>query len=188
MKISVLLTGSANELIDRAYLFAKEAHAGVGQLRKYTGEPYIVHPVSVARIVARVPSTAQMLSAALLHDTVEDTEVTASQIESVFGAEVAELVGWLTDVSRREDGNRAVRKAIDRAHTARAPARAKTIKLADLIENTGSIVAHDPAFAKVYLHEKALLLDVLGEGDARLLAQARQLLDAGMRRLGGSAF
>ena len=86
------------------------------------------------------------------------------------------LVRDLTDVSKPEDGNRAVRKEIDRQHTAQASPQAKTIKLADLISNTVSIVEHDPKFARIYLKEKALLLEVLTEGDPTLYAMATKLL------------
>jgi len=78
----------------------------------------------------------------------------------------------LTDVSKPEDGNRAVRKARDREHTAAAPAEAQTIKLADLISNSRSIMAHDPAFAKTYLEEKRLLLAVMTKGDPGLHSEA----------------
>jgi (p)ppGpp synthase/HD superfamily hydrolase len=160
-------------IADRARIFATAAHAAVGQLRKYTFEPYIVHPAEVAATVATVPGhTPEMIAAAWLHDTVEDTGVTLELIRSEFGDEVAELVGWLTDVSRPDHGNRAARKAVDRAHTAGAPAAAQTIKLADLIANTRSIVEHDPDFARVYLKEKQLLLEVLTKGDRTLYNRA----------------
>lgn len=178
-----MLTGNLSGLVERAYVFAKAAHEAVGQVRKYTGEPYIVHPVEVAGIVRSVQHTEEMLAAALLHDTVEDTEATAADIEREFGPEVAALVDWLTDVSRKEDGNRATRKEIDRMHTAKAPAAAKTIKLADLISNSRSIIAHDLGFAQVYLREKAALLEVLTEGDAALVEQANQLLKEGLQTL-----
>jgi (p)ppGpp synthase/HD superfamily hydrolase len=113
-----------------------------------------------------------MVAAAWLHDVVEDTGVTIETIRAEFGTEVAELVGWLTDVSKPEDGNRATRKAVDRAHTAEAPAEAQTIKLADLISNSKSIMEHDPAFAKTYLEEKRLLLAVMTKGDPGLHAEA----------------
>ena len=178
-----MLTGNPSGLIERAYVFSKAAHEAVGQVRKYSGEPYIVHPIEVAGIVQTVPHTDAMLAAALLHDTVEDTQVTAADIEREFGTEVAELVGWLSDVSRKEDGNRAARKAIDLEHTSKAPPAAKTIKLADLISNSMSIVAHDPKFARVYLIEKAALLDVLKDGDPTLWARANQLVQDGLRTL-----
>ena len=161
-------------IVDRARVFATAAHAAVGQVRKYTFEPYIVHPAEVVSIVRSVPHTDVMLVAAWLHDVVEDTGVTIETIRAEFGAEVAELVGWLTDVSRPEHGNRAHRKALDRAHSAAAPAEAQTVKLADLISNTRSIMAHDVAFAKTYLEEKRLLLEVMTKGDATLMAVARK--------------
>ena len=164
--------------VERARVFATAAHAAVKQVRKYTFEPYIVHPTEVASIVASVPHTNEMLAAAYLHDTVEDTGVSIVDIQVEFGNEVASLVGWLTDVSKPEQGNRAVRKAIDREHTAMAPAAAQTVKLADLIANSRSILAHDPAFAKVYLEEKRMLLEVLTRGDATLMAQARRIVGA----------
>jgi len=161
-------------LVEKARAFATAAHAAVGQLRKYTFEPYIVHPAEVAALVATVPGhTPEMIAAAWLHDTVEDTGVTSELIRKEFGDEVAELVGWLTDVSRPDHGNRAARKAVDRAHTAGAPAAAQTIKLADLIANTRSIMQHDEKFAVTYLAEKRMLLEVMTKGDPGLMAQAR---------------
>ena len=161
-------------MVERARVFATAAHAAVGQVRKYTFEPYIVHPAEVASIVRSVPHTDEMVAAAWLHDTVEDTDVTIEDVRAEFGDKVAELVGWLTDVSKPEDGNRAVRKAMDRAHSAAAPAEAQTVKLADLIANTRSIMKHDVAFAKTYLEEKRLMLEVMDKGDATLLAIARK--------------
>lgn len=158
---------------ERARIFATAAHAAVDQRRKYTNEPYIVHPTEVAAIVAGVPgATPEMIAAAWLHDVVEDTQVTEQVIREEFGDAVADIVMWLTDVSRPEDGNRARRKAIDRAHTAQAPAEAQTVKLADLISNTKTITAYDPEFARVYLEEKRQLLEVLTRGDAGLRAVA----------------
>jgi (p)ppGpp synthase/HD superfamily hydrolase len=162
------------DTVERARMFATAAHAAVGQLRKYTFEPYIVHPAEVAAIVAEYGGTPEMIAAAWLHDTVEDTGVTSELIRKEFGDEVADLVGWLTDVSRPDHGNRAQRKAVDRAHTAAAPAAAQTIKLADLICNTRSIMAHDPKFAVTYLAEKRLLLEVMTKGDPRLRELAQQ--------------
>ena len=156
----------------KANVFAAKAHAG--QVRKYTGEPYIVHPYEVYSIVLKIGGTDDMLAAALLHDTVEDTSVTISDIRKEFSPDIADLVADLTDVSQPEDGNRAVRKEIDRQHTAQASPEAKTIKLADLISNSKSIVQHDPSFAKVYMKEKTALLEVLTEGNASLHARASE--------------
>lgn len=165
----------------RAYHFAAEAHGT--QTRRYTGEPYILHPIRVASTVSysyrnaspQVRSTA--VSAALLHDVVEDTPVTISEICGKFGKQIGKLVFFLTDVSRPDDGNREHRKMLDRWHICGAPSMAKTIKLADLIDNTASIVDHDPDFARVYMKEKALLLRVMGGGDYKLRNQCTALLD-----------
>lgn len=172
-----------SKIVEDAKAFAAEAHANVGQLRKYTNDPYIVHPAEAVQIVSTVPHTDAMLAAAWLHDVVEDTDVTIETVREKFGGKVADLVGWLTDVSKPEQGNRAVRKAIDREHTAAAPAEAQTIKLADLISNTRSIVEYDKKFAKVYLEEKRLLLDVMTKGDATLMAEAKRMLEEGQKSL-----
>ena len=164
------------DIVEKARVFATAAHAAAAQLRKYTNEPYIVHPREVAGIVLQHGGSDVQIAAAWLHDVVEDTGVTIETIRTEFGTDVAELVGWLTDVSRPEQGNRATRKAIDRAHTAMAPAAAQTIKLADLISNCTSIVEHDATFAKTYLEEKRLLLEVLNKGNAELAARARAIV------------
>ena len=163
-----------NDKIAKADSFAASKHNG--QLRKYTAEPYIVHPRAVKALVSQVDHTEEMLIAALLHDTVEDTDTTLSEIEANFGKEVVELVYWLTDVSQPNDGNRAIRKALDRAHISKAPPAAKTVKLADLIDNSYSIFKHDANFGKVYFKEKKLLLEVLKEGDQTLLGMAHQII------------
>jgi (p)ppGpp synthase/HD superfamily hydrolase len=159
----------------RAKEYATAKHEG--QVRKYTGEPYINHPAAVADIVRGVPHTQAMIAAAWLHDTVEDTDATLQEVTELFGIEVGIFVEMLTDVSKPEDGNRALRKAIDCDHTAQAIPQAKTIKLADLIDNSHSIIKRDPEFAKVYMKEKQLLLQVLGEGDRFLWKRAQSIVD-----------
>ena len=164
-------------LVDHAYNFAVEAHGD--QKRKYTGEPYVTHCVEVAKIVQEVGGDVEMICAALLHDVLEDTPVSYDELNAAkygFNFGICQLVLWLTDVSRPEDGNRATRKTLDREHIAKAPARAKTIKLADLISNSSSIVQHDPKFAKTYLQEKRLLLDVLKDADKGLWDRANAIL------------
>lgn len=157
--------------------FAENAHGSISQVRRYTGEPYINHPASVVEIVRSVDHTEEMIAAAWLHDVVEDTPATIKEITTIFGVQVGMFVEMLTDVSVPEDGNRAARKAIDCEHTARAMPPAKTIKLADLIDNSASIIELDPEFAEVYLKEKALLLQVLTEGDRALWKRAKAIVD-----------
>ena len=162
-------------LIDAAYRFAKIAHGD--QKRKYTGESYIIHPVAVAKIVASVTDGCVEIAAALLHDVIEDTDKTYDDIFNAgFRHLVANLVLEVTDVSKPEDGNRAIRKEIDRQHLAKASPSGQTIKLADLIHNTESIVKYDPGFAQVYMREKQLLLEVLTKGDKTLYKHAQKLV------------
>lgn len=163
-----------------AMMFAREVHKD--QRRKYTNNPYVDHLAEVAGIVAALgwphgeihPST--MTAVAWLHDCVEDQSVTQEHITEAFGNVVAWGVMLLSDL---EQGNRAERKAASRARLANAPGWVQTIKCADLISNTSSIVMHDPKFAAVYLEEKRLLLDVLTKADPRLLELARQLAQGG---------
>ncbi|WP_306547101.1 HD domain-containing protein [Desulfobulbus sp.] len=172
-----------NDLVSKARNHAVKAHAHLNHRRKYSLEPYDVHLQRVAELVASVTDDPEMIAAAWLHDTVEDTAVTLLDLEQQFGPAVAQLVGELTDVSRPSDGNRATRRAIDRAHLAKASQRGKTIKLADLIDNSQDICAHDPEFAKVYLTEMASLLEVLTEGEPALYEQAMTALRNGAETL-----
>ena len=167
-----------------AQQFAIQSHQRIDQRRKYTGQPYEVHLKAVAELVREVSGDARMIAAAWLHDTVEDTPTTLEDIEDSFGGDVAGLVSELTDVSNPGDGNRAVRKALDRAHLARACARAKTVKLADLIDNCRDICKHDPKFARVFVLEMVDLLQVLSDGDARLYARALKLAQKSAEALG----
>lgn len=163
---------------DFALEFAKAAHGS--QVRKYTGEPYWHHVLAVADTVATVPGhTTEMLQAALLHDVLEDTEESAEAIEFGFGPLVRAYVEALTDPPL-SFGNRAARKAAVRDRMLTAPWAVKTIKLADLLDNTASIVARDKDFAKVYLVEKSALLGSLLGGDQVLWNRARASCDDAM--------
>ena len=146
---------------NQALHFAVIAHDAVGQRRKYTDLPYIVHPIRVANIVHEFRGTKDMIAAAYLHDTVEDTNVSMTDIHSIFGPDIAVIVDGLTDVSVPSDGNRAVRKAMDRQHSADASYEAQFVKCADIIDNAADIGDNDPNFNIVYRKEMQLLLDVM---------------------------
>ena len=146
----------------RAASFASMAH--IGQVRKYTGDPYIIHPISVAISVSERTDDEDTICAALLHDVIEDTEVTPRQVTEHFGKPVSDLVQELTDVYTREaypSMNRRARKIAETQRLAGISARAKLIKVCDIADNTSSIVQYDPGFAVVYLEEKAAMLAVL---------------------------
>jgi len=145
-----------SQLLNKAYIFAHVAHQD--QTRKYTGEPYVNHVIEVATILAGLGCTDEtMLAAALLHDTVEDCDVTIEQIGEEFGERVQMLVHGLTD--DKIEGNRKARKAHDLQRLAATCVDVKTIKCCDLVSNTRDIALHDKNFAKVYLQEKRDLLD-----------------------------
>ncbi len=176
-----------NDMIERAALFSRAAHQAVGQRRKYTGEPYWQHPATVAEMVSAVEA-AEMIAAAHLHDVLEDTAVTALDIEECFGQRVATLVQELTDqFIDPEIGNRAHRKELERDRLAQVSPEAQTIKYADLIDNTISIVARDRGFARVYLAEKRRLLEVMTAGDQALRRQAWSVLTEGEAKIRGIA-
>lgn len=165
----------------RAMEFAREVHKE--QRRKYTGNPYVDHLAEVAGIAASVsyPSTDfvpvdAVLAVCWLHDCVEDQGISYEFLCNHFGVLIAGGVLLLSDL---EKGNRAERKQLARERLARAPGWVQTIKVADLISNTSSIVEHDPDFAVVYLKEKQQLLDVLTAADERLVAIARSQVDIG---------
>lgn len=170
-------------IINSAMEFATLSHAG--QKRKYSENNYIEHPEEVVSILIQNGCTNDaMVSAAWLHDVCEDCGVTLEVIREYFGVEIEEMVAGLTDVSKPEDGNRKVRKSLDRLHTSKQSAEVKTIKLADLISNSRSIFrwAYEEnkdakAFAKLYASEKEALLEVLKEGDSILYAEAERLLN-----------
>jgi hypothetical protein len=172
------------ELLKKASSYATSAHARINQLRKYTLQPYDVHLRSVAGLVASAGGDEAMIAASWLHDVVEDTPATFDDLEGEFGVDVMNLVKELTDVSRPGDGNRAIRKAIDRQHLAAASPRAKTIKLADVIDNCRDICRHDPRFGRVYLAEMKTLMEVLREGDQRLYAKAVEVIRSCSVQLG----
>ena len=171
------------DIVERAAALAHDAHGKMKQRRKYTGEPYIVHPKRVAAIVSSVTSDSDMIAAAWLHDVVEDTPVSIEEIEAEFGAEVAGMVAGVTKVIDGTTIGRDKAAEINIAHVGRGDSRIKTIKLADVIDNISDIVEHDPEFAVIYLAEKKALLKVLQEGDPRLLKRAEQLLGDLLQKL-----
>lgn len=163
------------ELVDKAILFATQAHGRIDQRRLYTGQPYDAHLRAVAGIVATVTDDQELIAAAWLHDVVEDTPATFDELEREFGVAVMRLVAEVTDISRPSDGNRATRRAMDREHLAQASARGMTIKLADLIDNCADICRHDERFGRTFLREMEALLDVLGDGAEQLIRRARKV-------------
>lgn len=174
-----------DHLIDRMARFAAYKHAWFDQRRKYTSDPYIVHPQEVAAIAMEFTDDPSVISGCWGHDLVEDCEVTREELAEKFGQDVAYLIDGVTDVSRPEDGNREVRKALDREHVAQGCGRIHLIKLCDVISNIKNIAELAPEYArKKYLQEKEELLLVTIKAPEALQRRARETLDRAWAALG----
>lgn len=133
------------EIIDRAFQFAKAAHAGV---RRRSGEPYIMHPIAVATIVSQeIGLGSTSIAAALLHDVVEDTEFTVEDIEQHFGPKIAQLVDGLTKISGGIFGDKASVQAENFRKlllTMSEDIRVVLIKMADRLHNMRTLGSMAP--------------------------------------------
>lgn len=133
------------EIIERAYRFAKDAHKGA---RRRSGEPYILHPIAVARIIIKelgLGSTS--ICAALLHDVVEDTEYTRDDIEAIFGKKIADIVEGLTKISGGIFGDKASLQAANFRKlllTMSTDIRVVLIKMADRLHNMRTLGSLSP--------------------------------------------
>lgn len=181
-----------DRLLQQVKDFAEKAHAE--QVRKYTPDPYIVHPVRVMETCKRYSPGIPVLSAALLHDVLEDTAVTPGEMKDFLltvmdreqTATTLALVIELTDVytgSAYPKLNRAKRKLKEHDRMKKVSADAQTIKYADIMDNAKEIVGYDPAFAPVYLRECKTLLEKMIKGNKRLYEEALQTVQAEWKKL-----
>jgi len=127
-------------LLDRAIIFAVNAHHNTE--RRGKGFPYIVHPMEAVEIVATITPDQELLAAAALHDTIEDTDVTVEDIRREFGDRVAELVHAESDqftegVSEEDNWHDRKQAAIDRLRV--APHDAKIVAMGDKLSNMRAI-------------------------------------------------
>ena len=133
------------ELIEQAYHLAKQAHHGV---RRLSGEPYMMHPLSVARIVVKeIGLGSTSICAALLHDVVEDTDYTTEDIERMFGPKIASIVEGLTKLSGGVFADKAIKQAENVRKlvlTMSEDIRVMLVKLADRLHNMRTLAAQRP--------------------------------------------
>lgn len=133
------------ELIERAYHLAKQAHHDV---RRLSGEPYMMHPLSVARIVVKeIGLGSTSICAALLHDVVEDTDYTTEDIERMFGHKIASIVEGLTKLSGGVFADKAIKQAENVRKlvlTMSEDIRVMLVKLADRLHNMRTLAAQRP--------------------------------------------
>jgi len=131
----------ATNIIWEAYLFAEAAHGAINHKRKITGEDYIVHPIEVADVAARVGLSDETIAAAFLHDTIEDTSVSAELVELLFDGEVARLTIGMTDLytDPKIDGNNAERALKNAHHMWKQDKDILNLKCADMYANLRSL-------------------------------------------------
>ncbi|HAB40486.1 MAG TPA: GTP pyrophosphokinase [Porphyromonadaceae bacterium] len=133
------------EIIERAFRFAKKAHGGI---RRRSGEPYILHPIAVAKIASQeIGLGSTSICAALLHDVVEDTEYTVEDIERQFGKKIAQLVSGLTKISGGIFGDKASAQAENFRKlllTMSEDIRVVLIKMADRLHNMRTLGSMAP--------------------------------------------
>ncbi len=134
------------DIITQAFNFANQAHRGV---KRASGEPYILHPISVARIVCtEIGLGSTSISAALLHDVVEDTDYTVEDIENIFGPKIAQLVDGLTKISGGIFGDKASAQAENFKKlllTMNDDIRVILIKMADRLHNMRTLSSLPPS-------------------------------------------
>ena len=131
------------KLIEKAYILARDKHEG--QMRK-SGEPYITHPIAVAKILADLKGGPATLIAALLHDTVEDTSLTLKQVETIFGSDIAQLVDGVTKIGKLSFNTQAS-QADNHQKMLLAMAkdiRVVLIKIADRLHNVRTLDSMSP--------------------------------------------
>ena len=131
--MSAVSPKESQELVRRAYTVAERAHRG--QSRK-SGDPYITHPVSVATILAELGSPAEVIAAALLHDTVEDTDYSLERLRTEFGEVIAVMVDGVTKLDKVTYGEAAQAETVRKMIVAMSrDVRVLLIKLADRLHN-----------------------------------------------------
>lgn len=165
------------KLVEKARLVAMTAHGATGQKRKYTNEPYFVHPEGVVKILATETNDPSVLAAGYLHDVVEDTEITNDDIVQLFGPKIGMYVHYVTKHDN-EDMPREARNKLIRDTLNFAPYESQLIKLADITHNMSTIENCDEKFIKRYVAEKRKELDALTKvTDTNLYKELVKTLD-----------
>ena len=192
----ISMNRSKNEILKYIKEFTDTSHGK--QVRKYSGERYIVHPVRVMETVREFNDDVAVLSAALLHDVLEDTPVTAQEMQSalleVMDADEAQrvmrFVIELTDIFIKRDFprlNRTLRKQKEAQRLSSVSPEAQTIKYADIIDNVTDIVKEDADFARVFVREAKAMLTAMNDGNPELRKRALALVDKCLLTLPESA-
>lgn len=156
--------------------FATIAHSE--QIRKYTGTPYIYHPIRVAcKYAMRDDATEAGFCACIGHDLLEDTDISMNELVTEFGREVSDLVYGLTNPSKGSPLSREERKKWDRDHISQQSRQVKIIKLIDRIDNLNEMSLAESGFIWKYCRESRLLAEVLKDADLELYNELIQTIE-----------
>jgi len=179
-------------LLEKVRDFADRAHGN--QMRKYTPERYIVHPIRVMQTCKEYTNDLPILAAALLHDVLEDTPVTKEELHAFLlklmsvedAKRTVQLVEELTDVYIKENypnWNRKKRKQKEAERLEKTSAAAQTIKYADIIDNAPEVTEKEPDFAQRFIPEYKALLQRITKGNPVLYEKAREVVNTCMAQL-----
>jgi guanosine-3',5'-bis(diphosphate) 3'-pyrophosphohydrolase len=179
--------------LEKIKQFAAAAHGP--QMRKYTPQPYIVHPIRVMELCKKYNGTLPVLAAALLHDVLEDTTTTKEDmfefLTTVMNEQQAkytlQLVVDLTDVFIKKDypqWNRRKRKQKEADRIEKTTPDSQTIKYADIIDNCTEIVKYDPEFGAKFLHECRMILKRIPKGHPELYKLAVETVEKEIQNIG----
>ncbi len=180
------------EILQKIKSFADQAHGD--QRRKYTPDRYIVHPIRVMEILKKYTSDISILSAALLHDVLEDTAVQKEEIRHFLSGilndqqveKTIRMVEELTDVYVKMDFpnlNRKSRKSKELERLKQTSPDSQTIKYADIMDNSVEIATQDTDFAIVYLKESKTILLNLSKGNGLLYAEVMKVIDDAIEKI-----
>ena len=173
-------------------MFTDRSHGE--QMRKYSPERYIVHPMRVMKMVSEYTQDPSVLSAAILHDVLEDTAVSKQELKTFLYSlmedhqadKALNIVVELTDIYTKEnypEYNRRKRKRLEADRIWKASGESHTIKYADIIDNVPEITANDPDFAARFLVECRDLLFHMKKGVKELREKAFTTIDDCMQKL-----
>ena len=179
---------TANEdLLNRAYVYAMRAH---GEQKRASGDPFISHPLEVAAILTELKLDDATIAAALLHDTIEDTDATRAEIDRVFGHEIGLLVEGLTKLKRLELVSKEAKQAENLRKLLLAIAddvRVLLIKLADRLHNMRTL-SHKPAEARRRTADETLDIYAPLAGRMGMQEMREELEDLAFRELNPEAY
>ena len=175
------------ELLNRAYVYAMRAH---GEQMRASGDPYISHPLEVAAILTDLKLDDATIAAALLHDTIEDTDATRAEIDRVFGHEIGHLVEGLTKLKRLELVSKEAKQAENLRKLLLAVAddvRVLLIKLADRLHNMRTL-GHQPPEARRRTADETLEIYAPLAGRMGMQQMREELEELAFRELNSQAY